>query len=75
MTVDTEVIHAEDLPAEARESPLGSAQTLADAVESVEKQTILAALASCDFHRERTAKLLDISVRTLHYKMNRYGLH
>jgi two-component system NtrC family response regulator len=29
----------------------------------------------CDNHRERTAKLLDISVRTLHYKMRRYGLH
>ncbi|MEQ9066722.1 MAG: helix-turn-helix domain-containing protein, partial [Gimesia chilikensis] len=33
------------------------------------------ALAACDYHREKTAKLLGVSVRTLHYKMSRYGLH
>ena len=34
-----------------------------------------AALAASDFHREHTARRLGISLRTLHYKMNRYGLH
>ena len=37
--------------------------------------SIQAALAACECHREHTAKMLDISVRTLHYKMSRYGLH
>ena len=44
------------------------------AVQETEKTTILAALAQCDQHRERTAALLGISVRTLRYKMNRYSL-
>jgi two-component system NtrC family response regulator len=52
-----------------------SSKTLAAFVEQAEMSAIQAALAECDFHRERTAKLLDISVRTLHYKMNRYGLY
>ena len=48
--------------------------TLEAAVADVEKATILAALERCNHHRERTAQLLGISVRTLHYKMNRYTL-
>lgn len=52
-----------------------SSKTLAAFVEQAEMSAIQAALAECDSHRERTAKLLDISVRTLHYKMNRYGLY
>ena len=47
---------------------------LETAVAEVEKATILAALEQCNHHRERTAHLLGISVRTLHYKMNRYAL-
>ena len=39
-----------------------------------ETAAILAALAHCNQHRERTARLLGVSVRTLHYKMNRYDL-
>lgn len=76
VTVNSDVIHVDDLPFEARETttPVGFG-TLADAVENAERKAILAALAACDFHRERTAESLDISVRTLHYKMNRYGVH
>lgn len=49
--------------------------SLADAVDECEKATIQAALDACNLHRENTAKTLGISVRTLHYKMGRYGLH
>ena len=49
--------------------------TLADVTEAAERRAIQDALADNDFHRERTANALGISVRTLHYKMNRYGLH
>ena len=50
-------------------------RTLAEVTEGAEKEAIAAALAASDYHREQSAKLLGISVRTLHYKMNRYGLH
>jgi two-component system NtrC family response regulator len=74
VTVEGPTIHAEDLPAEMRTAPAAGVTTLEVAVHEAEKAAILAALAQCNQHRERTAQLLDISVRTLHYKMNRLGL-
>ncbi|MCC7333481.1 MAG: sigma-54-dependent Fis family transcriptional regulator [Pirellulaceae bacterium] len=73
-----EVLHDYELPSELRASRAilsDSPCTLAEAVEGCERETISAALAANDFHRDRTAKKLGISVRTLHYKMGRYGLH
>jgi two-component system NtrC family response regulator len=35
---------------------------------------IVTALAQCNNHRERTAQVLGISVRTLRSKLNRYCL-
>jgi two-component system NtrC family response regulator len=75
VTINGPVIHADELPAEALSPAITRVGTLATAVEQAERQAVLAALAECDYHRERTAKVLDISVRSLHYKMNRYGLH
>lgn len=49
--------------------------SLAEALDECEKITIQAALEACNLHRENTAKLLGISVRTLHYKMSRHGMH
>ena len=69
-------ITADMIPLEIHARRSGtSSKTLAAAVEQAEMAAIHAALAECDHHRERTAKLLDISVRTLHYKMNRYELY
>ncbi len=73
-----EIIHHDELPPEllpkvgASSSPVCS---LAEAVEACERKTIEAALIACQSHREKTAKCLGVSVRTLHYKMDRYGLH
>ena len=75
VTISSDVIHAEDLPPDMRSRLDHTPGTLAAAVEDAEKQAILSALSASDNHREKTAKLLDVSVRTLHYKMNRYGLH
>ena len=75
VTVDSQVNHANDLPDETRSVANGVVGTMAQAVEDAEKRAISAALSECDNHRERTAALLDISVRSLHYNMNRYGLH
>lgn len=74
VTVEGSTIHAEDLPDEMRAAPSAAVVTLEQATQEAEKTAILAALAQCNQHRERAASLLDISVRTLHYKMNRYGL-
>ena len=73
------MVHASDIPADLEPTPYSAggvnSATLNEAVEEAEKATIVAALATCDYHREHSAKLLGVSVRTLHYKMNRYGLH
>jgi two-component system NtrC family response regulator len=77
ITVSDDVIHASDIPTDlGHNAPSTSTvRTLAESVEEAERDTITAALASCDYHREKTAHLLGVSVRTLHYKMSRYGLH
>jgi two-component system NtrC family response regulator len=72
--VEGPVIHSGDLPREMRTPPRPGTLNLDAAVQDAEKAVILAALAQCDNHRERTAQLLGISVRTLRYKMNRYSL-
>ncbi|WP_182866594.1 sigma-54-dependent transcriptional regulator [Rhodopirellula sp. JC639] len=78
VTSTTEVISTSDLPTEIRKGdgkPQYAARTLAETTEAAEKSAIEDALAANDHHREQTAKSLGISVRTLHYKMNKYDLH
>lgn len=78
VTEPADVITPKFLPAELQSKPSaggGKILPLTETTEAAEKQAILAALAQSDFHREKTAKALDISLRTLHYKMSRYGLH
>ncbi len=78
VTVAGEMITTSDLPAEltqAASSTGSETGTLAEVTEAAERRAIQAALAAHDCHREQTATALGISVRTLHYKMNRYGLH
>ena len=74
VTVEGPVIHEGDLPKEMHASPAPGSFALDPAVQEAEKAAILAALAQCDNHRERSAQVLGISVRTLRYKMNRYSL-
>jgi two-component system NtrC family response regulator len=74
VTAEGSTIHAGDLPEELSSAPAQAVVTLEEAIQEAEKATILAALAQCNQHRERAAHLLNISVRTLHYKMNRYAL-
>jgi DNA-binding NtrC family response regulator len=78
VTVSNDVVDEDDLPAELSRvcsSDSTAVRTLAEITEAAEKDAIQAALAAADYHREQTAKALGISVRTLHYKMSRYGLH
>ena len=48
--------------------------SLAKAMDVCEKNTIQQALETCHRHRENTAKMLGISVRSLHYKMRKHGI-
>ncbi len=72
-------ISTSDLPAELSKSVFAPqdapARTLAEITEAAEQAGIKSALIANDHHRELTAKSLGISVRTLHYKMSKYGLH
>jgi two-component system NtrC family response regulator len=73
-----EKIERSDLPQERQTQPdtaTTTIRTLNEITEMAERTGIESALSAKDFHREQTAKALGISVRTLHYKMNRYGLH
>lgn len=78
VTSREETIARKDLPPEL--SSVNQPETtdnkkLVDVMEAAERMAIKNSLAANDFHREITAKALGISVRTLHYKMNRYNLH
>jgi len=78
VTLGGDVIHDTDLPPELTPRAASKsvmARTLAETVEECERSAISIALEGCEFHREKTAKRLGVSVRTLHYKMGRYGLH
>jgi len=79
VTVTDDVIHAANIPTDLNPTATSHGEvipkTLTEAVEEAEKTTVMAALSVCEYHREQTAKMLGVSVRTLHYKMNRYGLH
>jgi len=78
VTVSGASIRAQDLPAELQttaRTTAGRVLSLAEVTESAERDAIQNALTANDFHREQTARALGVSVRTLHYKMSRYGLH
>ncbi len=78
VTVNNDLIQWKDLPTELTAKSNTSVpldRKLNEVVENAEKEAIQSALQNCDFHRENTAKQLGISIRTLHYKMSRYGIH
>lgn len=79
VTVEADEITQEDLPEKPNvSSSMGGdhedSSTLSSAVEAAEKQAIVNALKTCRFNRTSAAGLLDVSVRTLHYKMSRYNI-
>ena len=65
-----------DLPVNVREESTGAAGRIPSglSLEETEKQMILRALKTCEGNRTRAAKQLGISRRTLHRKLNEYGL-
>lgn len=77
VTLSDTVIQASDLPEGYRDVE-GSAATLeiplGATLEEIEALVIRRTLADITPHRERAAQILGISLRTLHYKLNRYKL-
>ena len=69
-------IELDALPGEAlRRTPRsGQDFSLKEAVPSVEREYIRKALAATDGNRTRAAKLLEISLRALHYKLKELDL-
>lgn len=69
------VITTDDiLPQAPRKHSNSSGRTLADIVDSAERQAVLEALRAQDGSRERAAEALDISPTTLWRKMTRLGI-
>jgi two-component system response regulator AtoC len=75
---DKEILEPGDFsaahPARAAERGSGGELTLRDAVEVAERQAITAALGAAAGNRREAAKRLGVSLRTLFYKMDRYGI-
>ncbi len=61
-------------PAASAQAPASTVGTLDDAVSAAERTAITAALKVEDGNRRAAAKRLGVSLRTLFYKMTRYGI-
>lgn len=48
--------------------------TLADQMDEMEKKVLARALKACGGNKSQTAKKLQISLRTLYYKLEKYNL-
>ena len=75
--VQNGVVTRDDVLPEARPSDTGTSRngrTLADVVDTAERQAIEGALRDCDGSREKAAEVLGISATTLWRKMTRLGI-
>jgi len=68
------VIDADDLPFEAVPEIQGSLRIPGATMAEIERYSILKTLEAVDGSTARAADLLDISVRTIQYRLNEYGL-
>ena len=77
-----EILNPADLRREPLPSPISQdpeekgegSRTLRSAVEAAEREAISAALKATDGNRREAAKRLGVSLRTLFYKIDRYGI-
>jgi two-component system response regulator AtoC len=71
---DRDVIEPGDFARAPRATPRAPTGTLSDVVEAAEREAIAAALSATGGNRRAAAQRLGVSLRTLFYKMSRYGL-
>jgi two-component system, NtrC family, response regulator AtoC len=70
-----ETLAPEDFADDVRRTPHAArVGTLEDAVADAERRVIAAALAESNGNRREAAKRLGVSLRTLFYKIERYGI-
>lgn len=77
VTVRETMIRPQHLPEEIQASKEGlrtMVVTLGNSLETIEKEVIRRTLAEVTNHREKAAKLLGISLRSLQYKIKQYGI-
>jgi DNA-binding NtrC family response regulator len=77
VTVKNAVIEPEHLPEEvqaSREDARTMVVSLGSPLKDIEREAIRRTLVEVTNHRENAAKLLGISLRALHYKINEYGI-
>ena len=67
-------LHAVPPRREAQRGSGGEAGTLGDVVERAERQAIVEALQATEGNRRAAAERLGVSLRTLFYKIDRYGI-
>lgn len=63
-----------ELPAAFSDIDLDASLTLEDIVEQAERRYITQVVKSCGNNKTKAARLLDISLRSLYYKLEKYGL-
>ena len=77
VTVKSAMIEPEHLPEEvqaSREDARTMVVSLGSPLKDIEREAIRRTLVEVTNHREKAAKLLGISLRALHYKIEEYGI-
>jgi transcriptional regulator with PAS, ATPase and Fis domain len=77
VTIREDMIQPQHMPEEiqvSKEDVRTMVVTLGSPVEEIEKEVIRRTLAEVTNHREKAAKLLGISLRSLQYKIKEYGI-
>ena len=69
-----EALEPADFADARRPTPDARVGTLDEAVEAAERQAVVAALAATNGNRREAATRLGVSLRTLFYKIDRYGI-
>jgi two-component system, NtrC family, response regulator HydG len=68
------LIDEEDLPFESAPDAFGSLRVPGATMSEIERHAILKTLEACDGSTSKAAEILDISVRTIQYRLHEYGL-
>jgi two-component system response regulator HydG len=67
-------IEADDLPFDSTPEGMGAIQIPGSTMAEIERYAILSTLGSVDGSTARAAEILDISVRTIQYRLHEYGI-
>ncbi len=71
---ETNKIDEEDLPIDVAPLPKGAVRIPGATMAEIERYAILSTLEACNGSTTRAAEMLDISVRTIQYRLHEYGL-